>query len=145
MNGPFIPDSLHLIDTSALARTRHPAIAEIIGGLIIDRTAATCITIDLEVGYSARNHTEIIALSQYRQANYHQLPMRQEITDRAREIQNAMAKTGHHRAAGVFDILTAATADFYGVTLLHYDADFEHIATATGQPQRWIAPRGSLD
>jgi hypothetical protein len=28
--------------------------------------------------------------------------------------------------------------------VLHYDADFEHIAAVTGQPQAWIAPRGDL-
>jgi predicted nucleic acid-binding protein len=145
VNGSFIPDHLHLIDTSALARAKNPAVAEIIGGLIIDRTAATCITIDLDVGYSARSHAEMLTIDQYRKANYYQLPLRQEITDRAKEIQTAMAKSGHHRAAGVFDILTAATADFYRATIVHYDADFEHIAATTGQPHRWITPRGSLD
>ena len=30
------------------------------------------------------------------------------------------------------------------VPLLHYDADFDVIAEITGQPTRWIAPRGSL-
>jgi hypothetical protein len=29
--------------------------------------------------------------------------------------------------------------------VLHYDADFEHIAASTGQPQAWIFPRGSID
>ncbi len=28
--------------------------------------------------------------------------------------------------------------------VLHYDADFDVIAEITGQPTRWIAPRGSL-
>lgn len=28
--------------------------------------------------------------------------------------------------------------------VLHYEADFEHIATVTAQPLSWIAPRGSL-
>lgn len=119
-------------------------VAEVIAGLIIDRTAATCVTIDLEVGYSARHHAELIANSQYRQANYHNLPMRREVADRAQEIQKIMAKTGQDRAAGVFDILTAAIADFYGAIIVHYDGDFEHIANATGQPHHWVAPRGSL-
>jgi len=27
--------------------------------------------------------------------------------------------------------------------VLHYDADFDHIAAVTGQRADWIAPRGS--
>ncbi len=55
-----------------------------------------------------------------------------------------MAGSGRHRAAGVVDILTAAIAEFYGAVIAHYDADFEHIAAATEQAQRWIAPRRAL-
>ena len=47
-------------------------------------------------------------------------------------------------AAGAFGLLTAAVAEHYGAAILHYDADFEHIAAVTGQPQAWVAPRGSL-
>jgi predicted nucleic acid-binding protein len=42
------------------------------------------------------------------------------------------------------DLLLAATAEFHDLTVLHYDADFESIASATGQPTEWIAPRGSV-
>lgn len=56
-----------------------------------------------------------------------------------------MAARGQHRAAGVIDLLTAAVAEHHHAVILHYDADFEHIAATTGQPHAWIAPRGSLD
>ena len=42
------------------------------------------------------------------------------------------------------DLLTAAVAEHFGAVLLHYDADFEHVAATTGQPHKWIAPRGAL-
>jgi hypothetical protein len=29
--------------------------------------------------------------------------------------------------------------------VLHYDAEFEHIAATTGQPHKWIVPQGTLD
>ena len=41
-------------------------------------------------------------------------------------------------------LFTAAVAEHHGAVVLHYDADFEHIAAATGQPQVWVAPRRSL-
>ena len=56
-----------------------------------------------------------------------------------------MAARGHHRGAGVIDLLTAAVAEHHGVVVVHYDADFEHIASSTGQQHGWIVPRGSID
>jgi predicted nucleic acid-binding protein len=50
----------------------------------------------------------------------------------------------HHRRVKHVDLLIAAAAESAGMALLHYDADFETIAAITGQPTRWIAPRGSL-
>jgi predicted nucleic acid-binding protein len=35
-------------------------------------------------------------------------------------------------------------AEHHGAVVLHYDADFEHIAAVTGQPHTWVAPRGGL-
>jgi predicted nucleic acid-binding protein len=31
-----------------------------------------------------------------------------------------------------------------GLTVVHYDGDYEIIASVTGQPARWAAPRGSI-
>jgi len=42
------------------------------------------------------------------------------------------------------DLLIAAAAEHYGASVLHYDADFDHIAAITGQQVDWIAPRGSV-
>jgi hypothetical protein len=35
-------------------------------------------------------------------------------------------------------------AEAHGLALVHYDVDFDAIAGVTGQPMRWLAPRGSL-
>ncbi len=42
------------------------------------------------------------------------------------------------------DLLIAACAEAAGLTLVHYDQDFDAIAAVTGQPMRWVAPQGSL-
>jgi hypothetical protein len=31
------------------------------------------------------------------------------------------------------------------LTVLHYDAGFDHIVTVTGQSTQWIVERGSID
>lgn len=143
MNLPVVPGRLYLIDTSALARMNHGPVRDIVAGLIVDHVAATCITVDLEAEYSGRNEADVRAIAGRRRASYVVLPINETIAERAREVQIRMAARGHHRAAGVIDVLTAAVAEYHGAVMLHYDADFEHIATTTGQPQVWVVPRGS--
>jgi predicted nucleic acid-binding protein len=31
-----------------------------------------------------------------------------------------------------------------GLTVLHYDEDYDRIAKVTGQPMEWIVPKGTL-
>jgi hypothetical protein len=142
---PVGPGQLYLVDTSAHARTDQPAVRRIIVGLVADRAAATCVTVDLEAGYSGRDVSDLRVIAERRRALYVELPISEAIAERARDVQVRMAARGHHRAAGVVDLLTAAVAEHHGAVVLHYDADFEHIAAATGQPHGWIVPRGSID
>jgi predicted nucleic acid-binding protein len=136
---------LYLVDTSAQARSKHPAVRTVIAGLIVDRAVATCVTVDLEAGYSGRDLADVRTIAERRRSLYVVLPITEAIAERARDVQVRMAARGHHRAAGVIDLLTAAVAEQHNAVILHYDADFEHIAVITGQPQLWVAPRGTLD
>jgi predicted nucleic acid-binding protein len=142
---PVGPGQLYLVDTSAHSRIDRPVVRKLIAGLIADRAAATCVTVDLEAGYSGRDVGDLRVIAERRRALYVVLPISEAIAERARDVQVRMAARGHHRAAGVVDLLTAAVAEHHGAVVLHYDADFEHIAATTGQPHAWIVPRGSLD
>lgn len=64
--------------------------------------------------------------------------------DRAMDVHRTLAQQGHHRNFRLPDLIIAATAELAGATVLHYDADYDRIATVTGQPVEWVAPRGSL-
>lgn len=140
-----LPTGLFLIDTSALARADNKLVRDILEAQIDAGTAATCITVDLEVGYSARNPAELATIQMFRQRFYLNLPVDERAARRARNVQRFLADKGLHRAAGAFDLLTAAVAELSGAIIVHYDADFEHIASVTGQQQQWIVPRGSID
>jgi predicted nucleic acid-binding protein len=141
----MLPGTMFLIDTSAAARMEaNDQIHELIANLIDRGLAATCITLDLEAGFSARPQ-DVIPLHAFRTEFMIELPVTAAVTGRAREIQGLMAKRGLHRAAGSMDLLTAAVAEIHRAIILHYDADFEHIASITGQRHEWIAPRGSID
>ena len=58
----------------------------------------------------------------------------------------ALADQGplHHRQVRIPDLLIAAVAARNDLMLVHYDADYDVIASVTGQRTRWAAPRGSL-
>jgi len=64
--------------------------------------------------------------------------------DRALEVQAMLAGHSQHRSVSLPDLLVAACAEVAGLTILHYHADYERIATLTGQPTQWVLPRGSV-
>lgn len=102
----------------------------------------TCAIVDLEVLYSARGLADYEGVLEERRS-FEDIPITPAIMDRAIDVQHALARTGHHRLP-IPDLVVAAAAEAGGVTLLHYDADFERIAAVTGQRQEWVVPRGSL-
>ena len=61
------------------------------------------------------------------------------IEDRALEIQLQLVDRGRHSAPSVPDLIVAATAEFAGLTVLHFDKDFDLIAEITGQPTERLA------
>lgn len=136
--------TVFLADTSAFTiAVRSPQAETRLRQLAIDGILATFVTVDLEMGYSARDPREHQGIARIR-ARLIQFPCVDEIALRAREVQALMALRSQHRAAGVMDLLTAAAAEYYGATLVHYDADFDHIAAVTAQPVEWITPQGSV-
>ena len=144
MTSRATPARLYLVDTSANARLGHEAVRNVIAGLIADRAAATCVTVDLEAGYSGRNLAEVQNIVQRRRALFVNLSVNETIAERAREVQLRMARKSQHRAAGIVDLLTAAVAEYHGAVLLHYDSDFAHIAAISRQPHVWVVPQGTI-
>jgi predicted nucleic acid-binding protein len=67
-----------------------------------------------------------------------------EAMDRAMAVHREMAKAGLHRHFRLPDLIIAATAELHGAAVLHYDADYDRIASITGQPTEWVVPRGSI-
>jgi len=134
-----------LVDKSALWRLPHVTVATALEPRISAGTVGVSIVTELEVGFSARSTADHARIRSelVDQLLPVALPLRAE--QRAREVQAALVERGQHRSAGVADLLIAATAEMEGLTLLHYDADFDVIAGVTGQGMEWIVPRGSVD
>jgi hypothetical protein len=135
----------HLVDNSVIARAHKPPIAaafepKILGGLV-----ASCAITDLEQLFSARSGEEHRARREDLALRFVRVALDQGVFDRAVEVQGLLADKAQHRAASIPDLVVAAAAERAGLTLLHYDADFELIANVTGQQTEWVVPRGSVD
>jgi hypothetical protein len=66
------------------------------------------------------------------------------VCDRAVEVQRALAARGEHRGASIPDSLIAACAEAQGVAVLHYETDYDLIASVTGQPTQWVVCRAEV-
>lgn len=133
----------YLADKSALARMNKVAVATRLGPLLVGGDVATCGVVDLELLFSGRTHREVVQMRAERAA-FPRLAMDQADFDRAVAVMEGLARTGHHRAAGIPDLLIAAVAERHRLTVLHYDKDFDMIASVTKQPVEWVIPAGSV-
>jgi predicted nucleic acid-binding protein len=97
----------------------------------------------LEIGYSARSAAEWDRLTEALQA-FELVETTADHVRRARQVQRMLAAK-RQRGSKIPDLLVAAAAEARGLTVLHYDADFDRISAVTGQPSEWVAPAGSVD
>ena len=132
----------HIVDSSAMARTRNSMFAAVIDPLIDLGRVATCPVLDFEALFSARSPSEYIAIAELRGRAFDYLPVNDGEWSRALEVQAVLASESRLREVGMADLLIAAVAERYGLTLLHYDGDFDTITEITGQDARWVVPRG---
>lgn len=133
----------HLFDTSVLTRLGEPSVRAVVEPLASIGRAARAGISDLEIGYSARNAGEWDQLVGALDALV-LVETTAEHLRRARQVQRMLAVSSQ-RGRKVPDLLVAAAAEQAGYILLHYDADFDRIASVTGQPCRWVVPPGSID
>ena len=133
-----------LADKSALTRRdARPEVRAVLEPLLIAGEIATCGIVDLELLYSASSRATYRALAEALRG-MPRVPLEEAATRRALEVQAMLAERSQHRAVPLPDLLVAACAERAGLTVLHYDADFDRIAKLTGQDARWIVPRGSV-
>jgi predicted nucleic acid-binding protein len=101
----------YLADTSALARLRHPPVAEALGSLIETGLVATCGVIEFELAWATRTAAEFSELRADRDAGYEWLATHDEDWRRALEVQAVLWQGGKMRSVGLPDLLIAAVAE----------------------------------
>ena len=135
--------AIYLADKSALTRgDTRATVRDVIEPLLLAGRIATCGIIDLELLYSAPSPATYRALASGLLA-MPRVPVTDAVIDRALGVQSQLADLSQHRSVPLPDLLIAACAEVAGLTVLHYDADFDRIAGVTGQPVQWVVPQGS--
>lgn len=138
-----LPD-VHLVDTSAWSKSRNDArFLQLFDESARNELVATCDVVCLELLRSARNRDRFIVQSRLL-SRLPQCPIGRRELGRAREVQAELAAAGHHRGVKPADLLIAAAAEAAQMPILHYDHDYDLIASITGQPSLWLAPPGDL-
>jgi len=113
--------------------------------LLLHEQIVTCAIVKLEL----LHHESMPSALRSRRADLDTLPsvpIDAAVCARALEIQAGLGERrgAKHRAVKLPDYLIAAASELADTTILHYDSDYEAVASLTGQRHEWIAPRGSL-
>jgi predicted nucleic acid-binding protein len=123
-----------LIDKSALVRLGDSPDAEEWASRIERGLVRITTVTRLEIGYSARSAAQ--ARTAFSTPPISAMPVEYltpAIEDRALEVQLMLASKGQHRGPSIPDLLIAATGELAGLSVLHFDKDFDLIAELTSQ------------
>ncbi|MDQ3768967.1 MAG: PIN domain nuclease [Actinomycetota bacterium] len=131
-----------LIDTSVLKRLGHSEVRAVVEPLAATGQLGRPSICDLEVGYSARNADEWDRLIEALDA-FERVETTAPHIRRALRVQRLLAQRSQ-RGRKIPDLLVAAAAEELDIAVLHYDADFDAIASVTGQRCQWVLPAGSV-
>jgi predicted nucleic acid-binding protein len=134
-----------LVDTSALVRLlRDSHVRSRWQPQITSGVMGVCPITELEFLHSARSKNEREEWLELLNSAFAWVAVPDRVFARAAEVQAAMTARGTHRSAGAIDLLLAATAELSGLTLVHYDHDFDEIVKVTGQSAVWVAAPGTI-
>ena len=135
-----------LFDTGAWtwARDRRfPALTAWFNAAVEAGLVLVCDLVILELTRLAPNEARAREVSD-RLAVFESIPMPAGLWGRARETQLALSANGDHRRVPPADLLLASAAEEADVELVHYDRDYERIATVGALRQEWLVPDGTL-
>lgn len=133
----------HLVDTSVLKRLGHDQVRAVVEPLALMAQLGRSRICDLEIGCSARNTGEWEDLIGALEV-FNAVDTTAAHVQRALQVQRLLAERSQ-RGRKIPDLLVAAAAEQLGVAVLHYDNDFDLIASVTGQNCQWVVPAGTVE
>ena len=136
---------IELVDTSALILARRdPAVREWLRVAVTADAVAICDQVAVEYLRGARNQVEFDDYETVLSA-FPWFRIEPPDWDRVRSVYRSLSGVtgGYQQSVPIADALIAAVAERHDVAVVHYDEDYDRIAAITGQPVRWVIPRGS--
>lgn len=136
---------MELVDTSVWAQKANAHIKAWFDDALVQGELAICDQIALEILAGATSP----ALYRATREDLRGVPWVRIGADdwhRALQVYDLLEERGTNtrRSVKIADLLIAACAERYGLPIVHYDRDFEIIASVTRQPVRWVVAPGSL-
>lgn len=123
----------YLADTSMIVRLRrgqdiaHRWVDAVTAGLV-----AVCPAVEAELVRTARSPADRDRLREHLRTLFTWQPMPDGVWRDLEQLQDRLVAVSQHRGPSVVDLLVAATARAWSLTVLHVDSDFETIARVTG-------------
>ncbi len=134
----------YLADKSALARLHLEPVRDVLVPLMDRALVSICGVTELEMLYSARNPAGRSRMETTLRQSLEWVDTPEDLWAVTSELQSSLTVKAQHRSASIADLIVAVTARAHGLTVLHYDSDFDTIAGCTGQEMRWVVPAGSV-
>jgi hypothetical protein len=95
---------------------------------------AVCPVVEAELLRTATSPRDGDLLREYLLTVFTWRPMPDGVWQDVAQLQDDLLDASQHRGLSVVDLLVAATAQAFRLTVLHVDKDFEAIARVTGLP-----------
>ena len=135
---------MELADTSAWTNRHKSPFAEAdFERRVLGDEISTCAIVMMELLWTAQTPVDFSELRE-ELATLPQVDITAAVWHRAIDVWQTLIRRGHHRQVKWVDLVVAAAAEIAVIPVCHYDRDFEIIAAVTRQPQRPIAPLGTL-
>jgi predicted nucleic acid-binding protein len=131
-----------VVDTSAWARQRHPAVEQHFRDTAKAGLLVGCPVVALELLSTARSAAEHERLAGWLSA-LRQAPVTQAACAAALSASAELTSASHPRVP-VADYLIAAAAAERGFGVLHYDHHYDALAGPLGFDSVWVAPPGTI-
>lgn len=148
MAAPFADGQLLLADRSAWERAGNPTVIDRWEATIDHGSLATCSIVMLEMLYATRTIDEFAALDRALR-DLIQVPVNATVMETAlaamRELVEELPRKPRFHRLPPPDYIVAAAAAERGCGVIHYDRDYDRLATVLGFDSHWIAEPGSLD
>ncbi|RMI32576.1 PIN domain-containing protein [Nocardia stercoris] len=132
----------YLVDRSALARLHLAPVRDVLVPMMDRALVSMCGVTELELLSSARTTADRVRVKTMLNEALEWVDTPEDLWDRASELQAVLTSRARDHATSIASLVVAVTAQDLGLTVLHYNADFDAIAEHTGQATHWVVPAG---